>query len=115
MGPKSIAIEGLMIQGNWVGRFPMENSNFVLLGVQKLPNLPLGKDDVYKSIINISIYIYYIYKQIIIKDTCTDDFQSSIGNLPTYLDVNFLAGGNKDLNRKAFPLEVNLEDFLYRK
>jgi hypothetical protein len=28
-------MEGLMIQGNWVGRFPMENSNFVLLGVPK--------------------------------------------------------------------------------
>ena len=89
--------------------------NFVLLGVQKIWNLSLGKDDIYKSIINISIYIYYIYKQIIIKDTCTDQFQSSIGNLPTYLDINFLAGGNKHLNRKVFPLEVNAEDFLYRK
>lgn len=108
-------MEGLMIQGNWVGRFPMENLISFCWVFKKLSNLPLGKDDIYKSIINISIYIYYIYKQIIIKDTCTDLFQSSIGNLPTYLDVNFLAGGNKDLNRKAFPLEVNLEDFRYRK
>jgi hypothetical protein len=104
-----------MIQGSGWEDFRWKTQISFCWVFKKLSDLPLGKDDIYKSINNISIYIYYIYKQIIKKEPCTDHFESSIGNLPTYLDVNFLSGGNKHLNRKAFPLEVNPGNFRYRK